>query len=113
MYRVQSFPAHDRANGCEQNTEIQRERQPPYVVEIKRDSLTPHELVAAGNLGEAGDTRPHQQPPALLLRVLVVVLPESRPGTDEAHVTDQDVPELGQLVQAPPPQYSPDARHSR
>src|SRR5438270_1296600 len=35
-----------------------------------------------------------------------------RPGTDEAHYTAQDIPELRQLVEPRPPEDAADTRHA-
>ncbi len=38
---------------------------------------------------------------------------QHRPGSDDAHVAAQDVPELRQLVEAEPPQHPPQRGHAR
>ncbi len=78
-----------------------------HVPEVELDPLGPGERRAAVDLRPAGDSRLHIEPVQLLGVVGVDLVAKGRPRADHRHVAANDVPELGQLVDADPAQEAP------
>src|SRR5439155_23889406 len=72
------------------------------VPEVELDPLVPRELRASVHLRPAGQARLDLEPAALARGVLVDLVAERRARADQAHVAEDDVPELGQLVEREP-----------
>src|SRR5665647_3253733 len=71
-----------------------------HIFHVEPELVLPAQRVAAGDLGQAGETGPNLVPTGLLGRVTVQVLHEQGPGTDQRDVASDDVPQGGQLVDA-------------
>ena len=93
---------------CRQDLHIHPERHVPDVLKIVGNPLVEIAAIAAmpANLPQPGDAGPDRQsgfPP----RDAQLVLPERRRAwTDQAHLTEHDVEQLWQLVQAGRPAAS-------
>ena len=78
--------------------------------------LPPRHLRVAVNLRQAGQARPHGVPPIetrnLFTKFCDQLIPFG-PGTDEAHVTAENVPKLWEFVHRRGPQDPPQASHAR
>ena len=57
-------------------------------------------VVPGFDLPQAGDARPHEVTVVELGRELVDLRPQRRPGPDQAHVAEEHVEQLRQLVEA-------------
>ena len=68
------------------------------VPDVEFDALGPRQAGPAVDLRPAGDAGRDVETPRLMGRVLVDLIAQRRPGADEAHLADEDVPELRQLV---------------
>ena len=80
------------------------------VPDVELDPLGPRERRAPVHLRPPGDAGPDVEPSPLSLVVALHLVGERRSGTDEAHVADEHVPELRQLVDRGAAQEPPDPR---
>src|SRR3989442_1713867 len=103
--------------GQEQDLQVEAEAPALDIVEVVLDPLLDRGAAPpAVDLRPAGDARLHLvaehvagHPPAELLDEAWALGARA----DEAHLAPQDVPELGQLVEAPAPEERPEARAPR
>ena len=79
---------------------------------VEGELLLPRDGIPAADLGEPGDPRPDLVAARLLGAVPGQVGRHQRPRSDQAHVAPDDVPELGQLVQAERPQALAEGRRA-
>jgi len=94
--------------GAQNNRAFQRQVPVLEIFDIARDPVLNVDLVAGfatvtADLGEAGDARFHKGADIVVrheLRKLVIVLDQVRAGSNNAHVAQEDVPELRHLVDA-------------
>src|SRR5512133_265262 len=80
---------------------------------VRLETLRPGDLVPSLHLRPAGDPRPYVEPPAILLVVVRHLLDEVGPRTDQAHLAQEDVDELRQLVEARAAEKPPAAGDTR
>src|SRR3989449_7911652 len=99
----------------EQDPEIEPERPVPDVIRVPRFLARHVGHRALAHLSHPAEPWTHLMPErAEVGAELREVVVRERPGTDQAHVAGDDVPELGQLVDAEPAQPPPDVRdHAR
>ena len=83
-----------------------------YVPDVELEFLLPGDGVAAVALGPAGDAGAHFVAAGLLRGVEGKVLHEQGARADQGHVADEDVPDLGQLVDGRGADEAPDARQA-
>ena len=95
---VDVFAGDDFLDGQGDDLEVSGEGEVVDVPDVEGEFLLPGDGVAAVALGPAGDAGAHFVAAGLLGRVEGEVLNEQGAGADEGHVADEDVPELGQLV---------------
>ena len=81
----------------------------PY---IQLQALIPRDVVPAMNLGPAGYTRSDRMPEALCVGIERQVAGEQWSWSDQTHVTNEDIHELWQLVEAPSPEESTPPTHA-
>ena len=92
---------------------VQSERR-PRVAEVEPHHLVERRPAAPGHLPQPGDARLGvEHAPAVPRLVLLDLVGERRPRSDERHLAAQDVPELRQLVEARLAQEPPDRRDPR
>src|SRR5262249_1240517 len=94
--------AEDAERGRDERAEVERHRAVGDPFEIVRELLGHRGLVAATNLGEAGQPRADDEPLPVrgqLVRKLLKEARADRPRADQAHVPAKHVPELRQLVE--------------
>jgi hypothetical protein len=70
-------------------------------------------LVAVGDRGEVGEAGAHLEDAGVRLRETLHVARHLGARPDEAHVADEDVPELGQLVELEAAEHAADAGDAR
>lgn len=99
-----AFAAKDLPKGQEQDLQIQPQIPVVHVPDIVFKLLLPSHVVAAVNLGPAGDTRLDLMAAKLLGGVAVEVLHHQRPRADEGHVAPEHVEQLWQLIQTGRPE---------
>src|SRR6266849_525374 len=103
----------------QQNQEIEEERKVLDVVQIVLQLLervVDRGAVTVLDLGPAGDSRLHREPLHVVRDLPLEFVDELRPlGTrpDEAHVAEQHIEELGELVESYPTEESPHVGHAR
>src|SRR5713226_8496526 len=103
----------------EQDQEIEEERKVLDVVQVVLQLLervVDRSAVAVLDLGPAGDSRLHREPLHVVRDLSLEFVDELRPlgsWPDEAHVAEQHVEELGELVESRPTEGSPHAGHAR
>src|SRR5947209_7316698 len=103
-FGLRSQVANDRGQGARQDLDVEPERPPAHIANVEDHHLGSREAVAARDLPQARDPRLHDfalEVPRLVRRP-VVGHERSRPH--EAHLASEHVEELGQLVEARPPQ---------
>src|SRR5690606_16204174 len=89
-----------RADRAEEDFQIQNEAEVIDVPRIESEPLVPAREVSSVDGGPTGDAREHGVTPSLFGAVAIEVLDQQRPRTDQAHVPEQHVEELRELVQA-------------
>src|SRR2546430_8939728 len=103
----------------EQDQKVEEQRQILDVVEVVLqffERIFDRSAVTVFDLGPAGDAGLHGQPFHVVRNLFLEGMDEFRTlgaGSDEAHVAQQDVEELRQLVEPCPSEQRPDPRHSR
>src|SRR5437763_5681334 len=105
--------AEEGARRAQQDLQVDERRAVLDVPEVELDPLRPGEPRPAVDLRPARDPGPDIEPVALPLVVLVDLVTERRPWSDDRHLAADDVPELRQLVQRQPPQDPARARDPR
>src|SRR5688572_22699952 len=102
--------AERREHRAEEDLDVrQRRLEVVDVLEVELDPIGPHDLVAAFELRPAGDPGPHLEAAALALVVALHLVGKRRARADHAHVTPEDVQELGDLVEREAPEEASDA----
>src|SRR5919197_4715635 len=99
--------------GLYQDAEVEAERAVGDPLEVVRELLGPAHLARKAQLREPRNAGPDHEPLPVGRDLAAQLLEErraDRPRTDEAHVADEEVPQLRQLVELRPPQDDPDAR---
>jgi hypothetical protein len=80
------------------------------VPDVELDPVVPGQRRTPLDLRPAREPGSHLEPFALTFRVPFDLVAERRPRADDGHLTADDVPQLGQLVDRRPTEDSPDAR---
>lgn len=97
---VDAFLLDDFIEGIKKNSQIKPEGEVAPVAQIVAHPLAEGEVVAAMDLGQAGDARPQGHSFSLCGEGKGVHLfGNPGTGTDEAHVSQQDVDEFRQFIQ--------------
>ena len=84
------------------------------VVQVQANLVLGQQVVAAVDLGDAGDPRPHAGAVVPSVDALLEGIAEHRPfrtGTDQGHVPLEHVPQLRDLIRAGLAQDPPQSRH--
>src|SRR5438552_5597786 len=69
------------------------------VPEIELNALRPGDRIAALHLSPAGDPGSNHEPTPLVIGITGNLLGQGRSRADQAHVTDQHIPQLRDLVE--------------
>src|SRR6185295_3122693 len=89
-----------RGNGLQENPEILPECPFPDIVDLQPDDLLKvRNEVSAVDLPGTGNSRLYIEPGVVMLLVKIDLGGQRRAGADQRHVTTQDIPQLGQLIQ--------------
>src|SRR4051812_5924854 len=108
------FRAHDHEQRAREDPEVEPQRPVRDVRQVElHPSIEARDVVSSADLPETGDPRDHGQSLRLPSRVCSDFARRRRPGTDEAHVTHQDVPQLRELVEAVLAQEATERRRPR
>src|SRR5438552_4190258 len=106
-------PSDDHHLECvDQDREVQQERHVLYVVQVELElplAVLDRRAIAELHLRPSRDTRPRRMPLVVVRNHLAELLDEVRPlrsRPHEAHLSPEDVEELGQLIQAKGAEYS-------
>src|ERR1035438_7747487 len=86
-------------NCQDQNAKIKPKTPVVHVPHIKRELSVPADIITTVDLSPAGDTRFHVMPPSLLGCVILQILRQKWPRTNQAHLAGQHIPQLRQLVE--------------
>src|SRR5215471_6738873 len=100
-------------NGLQKDLGIEPQRPAVDVGEVKLHPAVEIEPAAALERPQAGQAGPHTQAPPLPRFVLLHFFRDRWAWSDERHVSAQDVPELGELIETGAAQPAPDRRHAR
>src|SRR5438105_451892 len=106
-------PRDHHGDRAQHDRDVQPDRPSLDVVEIDRQHLREGNPAARRDLVETGDPRLHRQPQAAAVVVERVLLGDRWARADDAHVAPEHVEQLGDLVEAEPPQDASDRRHPR
>jgi len=91
-------PENCRDCAC-QNLQIQPQRPLVDVAHVELHPFLERNGAPAVDLPEARDARPNAEPPAVPVLIKSLIIADwQRPGSYQAHVTFQDVKQLGQFV---------------
>src|SRR5262249_33044871 len=106
--------AQHRRNRTQQNLEVQPERPFVNVLQIQLHPLLERNVAATTHLPQTGDARLHAESPALPVFTEAFIVPHRQgPRTYQTHVSDEDVEELRQFVDAGAAQELSDRRDAR
>ena len=97
---VGPLPPDDGGDGAEEDLDVLPDAVGEDVFLVEAHLLAEGDFAAAHHLPEAGDAGDDVEALAVLEGVLADFVRGWRPGADEAHVADEDIPELGELVDA-------------
>src|SRR5271168_3026944 len=87
-------------NRLKENPAIEAKTPMVHIPDVQPESFLPTDSVPAIHLRPARDARFHIVTAHLFRRVALEVLHEQRARANQAHLTFQNVPQLGQLIQA-------------
>src|ERR1017187_4668105 len=103
----------DDGDGASEDFQVEPEGPVVDVLEVELHPLIEADLVAATDLPDAGQTRFHGKAAAMPWVVVLHLGRDGRPGSDEAHVADENIPELRKLVDAGAAQEMPERSDAR
>jgi len=101
---VDTFAANDLTQRHPDHLQIEAARHIVHIPDIQFEFLFPRNGVAAVDLRPPGDAGTYRMTAGLFGRVPIQVAHKQRPRPNQAHVALDDVPQLGQFVQAGAPQ---------
>src|ERR1017187_7834547 len=90
----------DDGEGAGEDFQVEPEGPVVDVLEVEFHPLVEADLVAAADLPDAGEAGLHGEAAAMPRIVVLHLGRDGRPGADEAHVADENIPELRELVDA-------------
>src|ERR1017187_3331953 len=90
----------DDGHGAVGDFECEPEGPVVDILEVEFHPLVEADLVAAADLPDAGEAGLHGEAAAMPRIVVLHLGRDGRPGADEAHVADENIPELRELVDA-------------
>src|SRR5467141_1995021 len=98
---VSAFTQNYRGGGLEKNSQVQPDGPISCVLQIQADHLIKSGAAATFHLPQTRDSRLDLKHSAAVPHIIRAELIRNRgPWTNQRHITAQDIPELGQLVQA-------------
>src|SRR3954470_5392156 len=95
-----SAPAEHDLYGSKQNPEIKPNAPAFDVGEIQSNIVLKRRARPGGDLPQAGEAGGDIEPFEMLQTVLLIIIKRVRPGTHQAHVAAENIPELRQFIQA-------------
>src|SRR5918995_4314180 len=110
---VGALVAQDGVHGLEDYRDVEPKGPVLYVVEVQADHVLEGEVAPAADLPVPADARYRRQAHLVPLGHPLEVPHGQRPRPDQAHLPQQHVYELGQLVYAPTPDELADPRDAR
>src|SRR5437763_8984353 len=100
-------------NGFKQNAKIEPKIPFPDVVKIESNVSFERWVLSRCYLPQSGHSRSNVKPREIFNSVAIHIIWRMRAWTHEAHVPDEDIPELRQFIQAVAPQEMANASDSR
>src|SRR6185436_345907 len=94
-----SSEEHD-ANRSHEQKDIDPWRPVAHIVSIQLNAFVIRRVVPARDLPQAGDARLHHRVETEILTVLFNLLLDDWARSDKAHVAADDIPKLGQFIEA-------------
>src|SRR5665213_2928687 len=98
--RADSLAPQDAPQGQAEYLDVEPEGSVIDIPHVEGELLVPGNRVSPADLRQTGDSRPDLVPPRLSRCVAFEIAHQQRSWADQAHVAAQDVPELGQFIQA-------------
>jgi hypothetical protein len=92
--------SQNHLRGSQKNLQVQPQTPILDVRQIKGYIAIERWILARVNLPKAGNAGQHFKPAKVLQLVLSDLVGQRRPGANQAHITKQDVHELGEFIQA-------------
>src|SRR5262245_3558758 len=115
LRRTRGSPHEQQLRGPHEDDKVKPEVRLQDVLNVVLDPLLEvlARLARALQLPQAGDARTDAQTQVAPGRAVLVLIVWAGPGSDQAHLADQDVPELGQFIEVGLAEDAPDSRHAR
>src|SRR4051812_34654720 len=110
---VRASARYDDRKRSEEQADVVPQRPVRHVQVVELHHLLEWDVGATEHLPDARDARREVEPAAAPAADHLVLGLDQRPRPHEAHLALEDVPELGELVEAQMPQAAPDARDAR
>src|SRR2546430_8223365 len=106
-------PFEDGGDRLTENAHVKPQIPVLDVLNIQCDVAFKRRITTGRNLPQSGNSGDEIESPQMLEFVLADVINRVRARTDQAHVAEQHIPQLGKFVQAVAPQESSQLRDSR
>src|SRR2546421_11220717 len=107
---------YNHRNRLGQDLRIKQQRPIVHIVKIETNAVLEVRIRTSADLPEPRHSRLHAQPRVVLpvsRRQVIQVIEVVRPRPDQAHVAEEDVIDLRQLVEAEPAQPFSDSSNTR
>src|SRR5947209_2100144 len=108
-----SGTSHYNREGAQEDAQVGPKTPVLDVIEVQFHASSEGRVTPGGYLPSSGQAGGYIQPAQVFELIAVVIVEGVRPGADQAHVADQHVPELWQLVETIASKPFPDGRDSR
>src|SRR5437016_13035117 len=112
-FALRSVSRQHCRNRAQQNLEIERQAPALHVFKIQLHARFKRRIGARDDLPESGYAWFHIQAPVIVGTVSRVVVYGVGPRTNQAHIPFQDIPELGQFVEAVLAKQAAEPRNAR
>src|SRR5947207_12152428 len=99
-FALRSFSGQDCGNGAQQNLAIERQAPTFHVLKIQLHARFKRRIGARDDLPEPGYAGFHFKPPMIGGPVARAIVHGMGAWTYQAHIPFQDIPELGQFIEA-------------
>src|SRR5271156_2901829 len=111
---VGAIARKDRAGRLQQDLHIEHRRPYSGILQIQPDHLIKRRLASPVHLPQSGNARPRlEQAPPVPDIIGLQLVRNRRPRSNQGHLAFQDIPELGNLIEAGAPHNSADPGNTR
>ena len=110
---VGAGPTEDRRRRLPENLQVESEGPILDITQIQPDRFIPRQVRPPADLPQAGHARLDHKPPPHVIAVHGRLRRQRRPRSDQRHVPEQHVEQLGKFIQRPAAQPGACLRHPR